>query len=497
MIDQIIKWILIFLLVFTPIAFGSVELIAFSLMELTIILMIILGVIQTLRDSKLAIRRTSIGLHDGTERYPVQDTGSNQISPITVILLFLFLCLILFQTVPLPSGILKLISHKAFEIRNQLLMGSPPAEAGALSFQLSLFPFGTQIEFLKWFTLIGLFLFLVRSSLLCEYRRASQFIFAILLIGVGESLYGMYEFFSGNRSILYVKSEFLVSSVTGTFINRNYLAGYLLMVIPLSVGFLFSRETLQRSRYADWRQQLSSLDGKALLIGFSVIVMILGLFFTASRMGISSLLLSFSLITLLFRSPQKERRFSRTSALILGLALLWAAWIGLDAVISRFFTASEDFKSRWMIWKDTFRIFKDFPLFGSGLGTFAQIFPMYRSFHIRGLVTHAENDPLQLASEVGLVGMGMLIMIFVPVFLKAFSGIRSLSVRDSKRYIGIGGLVGVLALMFHSLVERNIQIPANAFLFTFIFAMVLRLGFDQERGRIGLKRDFVLPESSA
>jgi hypothetical protein len=35
--------------------------------------------------------------------------------------------------------------------------------------------------------------------------------------------------------------------------------------------------------------------------------------------------------------------------------------------------------------------------------------------------------------------------------------------------------VGMVALMFHSLVERNIQVPSNAFLYTFIFALVLRM----------------------
>ena len=126
--------------------------------------------------------------------------------------------------------------------------------------------------------------------------------------------------------------------MTGTFINRNYLAGYLLMVIPLSVGFLFSREALQEGRYGGWRHQLASLDGKTLLIGFSVIVMILGLLLTASRMGIVSLLLSFSLISFLFRSPQEKGGSPSIAVLILGLALLWAAWIGLDTVISRFFS---------------------------------------------------------------------------------------------------------------------------------------------------------------
>jgi O-antigen ligase len=203
--------------------------------------------------------------------------------------------------------------------------------------------------------------------------------------------------------------------------------------------------------------------------------MILGLLFSASRMGIASLLLSFSLFSFLFRGHEKRQKFSKTSILILGLAILWAASIGLDAVISRFFTATEDFKTRLSIWVDTFQIFKDFPLFGSGLGTFLQIFPMYRSFHTRGLVTHAENDFLQLASETGILGIGLLVGLFLYLFVRAVSRIRSLPYGEPERYVGIGGLVGILALMFHSIVERNIQMPSNAFLYIILWAIVLRI----------------------
>jgi O-antigen ligase len=201
--------------------------------------------------------------------------------------------------------------------------------------------------------------------------------------------------------------------------------------------------------------------------------MILGLIFTASRMGILSLLLSFTLISFLFRNPEKGTRFSKTAALIFGLALLWAAWIGLDAVISRFFSVSEGFESRWKIWVNTSQIFRDFPIVGSGLGTFIQVFPVYRSFHILGLATHAENDFLQLLSEVGILGAGLLAALFFFLLFKASSGIRALTQREPGRYIGLGGMVGILALMFHSLVERNIQVPANAFLYTVIWAIVL------------------------
>jgi O-antigen ligase len=475
-------------------------------MELGILLIIILAAVQKIG------RKVSKG-----SNVPNNPNGHNVLN-VTTVLLAAFLLLILFQMLPLPSGLLKILSPKTFALRSALSLqpsalplehsssslqpsslglepsalsfnpsssslqpsslGLEPSalsfEPSSLSFPLSFFPFLTRIEFFKWLTLIGLFIFLLRWKPLEQGDRTiKQLMWVVMIVGVLESLYGMFEFFSGHQHILYLKGP---DSVTGTFSNRNYFAGYLLMVIPLSMGFLFSREAVSMNPFGGWRHRLSSLDGKTLLIGFSVMVMILGLLFTASRMGILSLLLSFSLISLLFRNPGKGKRFSKTVVLIFGLALLWAAWIGLDAVISRFFSVSESLEGRWEIWVNTFQIFKDFPLFGSGLGTFIQLFPMVRSFHIQGLVTHAENDFLQLASEVGLLGIGLLFVTFLFFFFRGVSRIRSMSDREPGRYIGIGGLVGILALMFHSIVERNIQVPANAFLYTFLWALVLRAG---------------------
>ncbi len=469
MFNSLIKFILIGLLIFTPIAFGSMELWAFSLMELGILLIIILWAIQT------TIRHAPRGMHGSPEPDMVQGAICNLQSAIPIISLSLFLLLILLQMLPLPSGIIKIISPNTFSLRQQLLMTNDQLPMTSLSFV----PFATKIEFLKWLTLSGLFFFLLywRNS----NKDVVRLIIIIMFVGIAESLYGMLEFFSGHRYILNLDMKTMVSSATGTFINRNYFAGYLLMVIPLSVGYFFSREIFQRSRFMGWRHWLSSLDGKTLLIAFGIIVMILGLLFSASRMGIVSLLLSFSLMSFLFRKPQKGQRFSKTTVLIFGLALLWAVWIGLDAVISRFFTLSESFEERWMIWVNTFQIFKDYPLLGSGLGTFIHIFPMYRSFHIQGLVTHAENDFLQLVSEVGLIGMGLLLFVFVFLFFRAVLAIRSFHSGDPKKYIGMGGMVGVLALMFHSLVERNIQIPANAFLFVFIWAFILKISTKETR----------------
>jgi len=462
MIDQFIKILLILLLIFTPIAFGSMEVWGFSLMELGIFLIIILGTLQW------AFRRPS-GIDDHNE--PILSRKWT----FPAIFLGLFLLLVLFQMLSLPAGLLKILSPKTYALRLDLspLSFQPNSSPSALSFPLSFLPFTTQIEFFKWFALIGLFLFLLKWRTLSKGRMT--LIAVIMFVGIFESLYGMMEFFSGHEHILHVEASSLISSVTGTFINRNYFAGYLLMVIPLAVGYIFYRESFNEDFSLAWYRRLSSLDGKTYFLVFGVILMILGLLLSASRMGILSLLLSFTVVALLFRNPERKQRLSKTPIFILGLALIWGALIGLDAVISRFFAVSEGFKNRWEVWANTVQIIKDFPLLGSGLGTFTQIFPAYRSFHIEGLVTHAENDFLQLASETGLAGMGLLIIAFLFLFYKAFSGIRKLSSEDERRYIGIGGLVGILALLFHSMVERNIQVPANAFLFTFILALVLKI----------------------
>ena len=112
---------------------------------------------------------------------------------------------------------------------------------------------------------------------------------------------------------------------------------------------------------------------------------------------------------------------------------------------------------------------------------------MYRSSHILGLDIQAENDFLQLASEVGLAGVGPLLVLFLFLFFKSASGIRSLSRGEPQRYIGIGGLVGILALMFHSIVQKNLQLPANAFLYTVTWAMVLRISLDPALNRAAPK----------
>ena len=99
MINHAINFILISLLIFTPIAFASMDFWAFSLMELAILFMIILWAIQC---GLVALKRRFLTSEIKTPNVELPPLNSHLRLP-GLILLALFLCLIIFQMIPLPS----------------------------------------------------------------------------------------------------------------------------------------------------------------------------------------------------------------------------------------------------------------------------------------------------------------------------------------------------------------------------------------------------------
>src|SRR4030042_2954074 len=139
MINTLIMFLIIFLIIFTPIAFGAMELWAFSLMELGILLIIILWAIQSIIGS----RQLAKGNRQSLINDP-NDHNVHNVPNVVVVFLSLFLLLILFQMISLPSGILKIISPNTFVLHSALSF-----EPSVSSFPLSFIPFLTQIEFFK------------------------------------------------------------------------------------------------------------------------------------------------------------------------------------------------------------------------------------------------------------------------------------------------------------------------------------------------------------
>jgi O-antigen ligase/tetratricopeptide (TPR) repeat protein len=179
-------------------------------------------------------------------------------------------------------------------------------------------------------------------------------------------------------------------------------------------------------------------------------------------------------------------RFSKTAALGLSLTVFLAAVIlaffimgpvgrtQADIRIGDTIASNGGIGIRPMVWKDTLRVIRDFPVFGVGLGGWPELFPRYESapwspYYFR----EVHNDYLQYAAETGLVGILALVWWFSLIATRCHAALRSLSATERPLFIALGLAVAVMAS--HELVDFCFRIPANAFLFTLLLAIAVRV----------------------
>jgi O-antigen ligase len=121
--------------------------------------------------------------------------------------------------------------------------------------------------------------------------------------------------------------------------------------------------------------------------------------------------------------------------------------------------------------RDALAMLRDFPLSGIGAGSFHAVYPMYTSARVvTGFTRHAEDDYLQFACEFGLVFAAVLGAV---VLASLWTAIRAQLKRRDPLLQGMGfaATMAIVALLIHSAVDFNLQIPANAAMFVVMLAL--------------------------
>ncbi|MEO7317793.1 MAG: O-antigen ligase family protein, partial [Chthoniobacteraceae bacterium] len=230
----------------------------------------------------------------------------------------------------------------------------------------------------------------------------------------------------------------------GPFPNRNHTACFLAMGVALGAGC---------AGWAGVRAHYKFL-GSALALS---LIAFAGLLATQSRGGIVVLVAGLGIFMLLvvFRFPGV-----RTFAIAAGAALVMAA-LGLAfgaQAIARFSSKEGGEVSTMMrvhIWQDAVRVWKDAPIFGHGIGTFTQIFPMYQEVATgESIVLHPESSWLQWLAELGalpvLFGAIALVVYVLPRIRLIYSADRSIFMRA-------GPLAAAAMLIVHAVFD----VPAH------------------------------------
>ncbi|MBL0141371.1 MAG: O-antigen ligase family protein [Betaproteobacteria bacterium] len=264
-------------------------------------------------------------------------------------------------------------------------------------------------------------------------------------------------------------------SASGFYANRNHFAGMLEMTLAIGIGLLIAglSDRVAGTWKAFFRHLIEWILSPKMLLRLSLCILVIALTTTHSRMGntafFSALLIAGVIGIALSRHATRNTVILLVSLVVLDLTIV-GSWFGVEKLAKRLeATTMQDVQEREDPAAYTVPMIKDFPLFGTGPGTFYVAFLKYKPEKVVGFYDYTHNDYAQIASETGLVGLGLLggvVLLTLVVALRA-QWIR----RDPlMRGMSFACIMGVTSLLIHSWVDFNLQIPANAAYFMVLLA---------------------------
>lgn len=378
-----------------------------------------------------------------------------------------FVAVIVLQLLPLPNSLVSLISPHTVALKTETMGDLPDADEKLSSMALTFYPQATKH---------GLRLFLAASAVFVVvvnvYRRPDRMkrlLAVVAATGGAVALLALAQDLAGNGKIYWVIPAY-DNARSGTFINHSHYAQFMNLSIGAALGLLLVRchEAFRGRKVtpAGVAEYMSSPTGK---IGEILLaMMILGaatVFVSLSRGGMVSMLIAAAFTTLVLSWRQSLPGRAWIILLIALGAFVCVLWVGFEEVYDRLGSLQELSAvegGRWQIVKNTIAAWTRFPLFGTGLGTYEVVYPMFDSSYIRSLATHAENEYVQTLAETGFVGFLALAVFGAGVWASFARSINARSCSISSAAYGLG--FGLLAVLIHSLSDFGQHLPANAML---------------------------------
>lgn len=319
-----------------------------------------------------------------------------------------------------------------------------------LLFHGTAYPFLTRVQLLK---LAAYFIILFLSAQAFRSRSdLTVLAWGIILFCFAISLLTIIQHFTAGQTIYWLEPV-NGSEPYGPYVNRNHFAGFVELTLPVGLALMAFRG-LRR-------------DVLPLMTLFTI-VPLGALVLSGSRGG----LLGFALeIGILGWMMQKRRawRSGRLAVVAAAMvaALFFVAWVGASRAIERLSALRSpdvSLERRVSMARSAVHIFLDHPLKGCGLGTMVAVFPRYETAYDGRTVDHVHNDYLETLAETGLLG-GLCGAVFLWLLFREAR--KSFEAEQGHFSLGLhaGAIMAVGGMLLHSLVDFNLQLPANALLF--------------------------------
>ena len=362
---------------------------------------------------------------------------------------------------------------------------------------------------LSTFTYILLFYALVSNFSKPALRKLWLTIF---IAALGVTLYAIPEHFGHSPSCLLITKEFSVSCwiqdvktrVFATFGQPNWLAAYTITLIPLGVSFFAQAQK-------KWQQ---------LIFGLTTLTLFITLLFTQSRSGFigfgaSMIVFGAGLIWLKYKvkkvngiaedqNKKSKSIFTKNLGLISVIAIILTL-IGssftpsiskifqknqassapiqpvVTAPVNRLETGGTDSgEIRKIVWQGAINIWKRYPLFGSGVETFAYSYyqdrPMEHNLISEWdfLYNKAHNELLNFLATTGVIGLSSYLLLlgwFGVVSLQAILNLKKkINLKDQTILLSL--LSGIIALSISNFLGFS-TVVVSVLLFTSLGSTVI------------------------
>lgn len=345
---------------------------------------------------------------------------------------------------------------------------------------VSLVPSATEASWLAM--LPALAVLLVTAGLREEQLKRAVYFF--LAMAAFQAVLSLMQFGGGWGGGSRLNPNDIGRSI-GTYANRNHLAGLLEMALPIALGLLAARigRGGQASRYAgrSWLRRAGQFfinlprPNQTMAFAALCLLVLLGLVFTRSRSGIVMAMIGIFLAALLYGRHIGGMRSGGMATLFAVVGLALAGMVGLAPVLDRFSVEDTLADARWPIYASSLAASWKFFPFGSGLGTFPDVFWRFQPDSIADFVNHAHNDYIEFMFEGGLPAL-VVMAAFIVLYVLRWRGLLRHTQWNTLNFMQVGAGIGLLLMALHGLTDFNLHIPANAVYFALLAAVFFRRG---------------------
>lgn len=411
-----------------------------------------------------------------------------QLSRLEIGLLLLLMLVPLLYLVPLPAALVDSLPGRELYVSAEALLSPQTAPTWK---PISLDPQSTQTLITSLLVPIAVFI-AIRQL---DGRTLQRLMPLLIALAVFQAVLGLVQYGAGQGgAVILTVDGGNRGSAVGTYANRNHLAGLLAMTLPIALALLYysvgRKEDLAVS--GTWRRRAAFLGSKhghaAILYGAAVLILLVGLVFTRSRMGIAMGILGLSLTTLIFARRIGGNNVFGLTGTIIAMVLGFGTAIGLAPVLDRFSLSGAIEDARGELFASTLQLIGNFFPFGSGPATFSSIFPVVQPAELGAWsINHAHNDYLEWIAETGIIAL-LIIALGVVLYIRQCLRVYVRGEWSRMRFLQAGAGVGLLALILHELVDFNLFIPANQAFFALLAGVFLmppdQVGTPTERRRV-------------